>query len=327
MKDLPQEENCLNAVADTAGERLDVFCARVSGETRARMQRVLLGGGVTVNCRAAKANHKLNAGDEVCICMPEPVALAVEAQNIPLQIVYEDADIALIDKPQGMVVHPAPGSASGTLVNALLYQLTGLSGVGGVLRPGIVHRIDKMTSGLIVVAKNDQAHNALAAQMKTHAAGRTYVAIVEQNIREDAGTINAPIGRHPKDRKKMAVVPGGREAITHWRVLARFGDFTLIQARLETGRTHQIRVHMASLRHPVAGDTVYGAEKPKLGLAGQALHACRLRLTHPRTGETMTFRAPLPAYFKRALLHAGCDVPMEDMDAWLDRLLDGENDG
>ncbi|MDO5112628.1 MAG: RluA family pseudouridine synthase [Clostridia bacterium] len=326
MNVLLQEEDCLHAVADQKGERLDVFCARASGETRSRMQGVLSDGGVTVNGKVAKANCKLNVGDAVCICVPQPVAMEVEAENIPLTIVYEDSDIAVIDKPQGMVVHPAPGSESGTLVNALLFHLTDLSGVGGVLRPGIVHRIDKMTSGLIVVAKNDQAHNALAAQMKTHAAGRTYVTIVEQNIREDEGTVNAPIGRHPKDRKKMAIVPDGREAITHWRTLARFGEFTLVRANLETGRTHQIRVHMASLHHPVAGDTVYGAQKPKLGLEGQALHACRLRLAHPRTGESMTFRAPLPGYFKRALIKAGCDVPAAEMDAWLDRLLDEERD-
>lgn len=321
MKELLQEEDCITAFADQRGERLDVFCARASGETRSRMQHILDDGGVTVNGKTAKANCKLNEGDVVCIRIPEPVALRVEAEDIPLSIVYEDGDIAVVDKPQGMVVHPAPGNESRTLVNALLYHLSDLSGVGGVLRPGIVHRIDKMTSGLIVVAKNDQAHNALCAQMKTHAAGRTYVAIVEQNIREDEGTVNAPIGRHPKDRKKMAIVPDGREAVTHWRTLARFGQYTLVRAALETGRTHQIRVHMASIHHPVAGDTVYGAEKPKLGLEGQALHACRLRLTHPKTGALMVFRAPLPAYFKRALTLSGCDVPPEKMDAWLDCLL------
>ncbi len=324
MSELLQDEDILTVFADQQGERLDVFCARASGETRSRMQSILEDGGVMVNGKAAKANYKLRAGDAVCIRMPAPVALRVEAEDIPLSIVYEDGDIAVIDKPQGMVVHPAPGNENGTLVNALLYHLSDLSGVGGVLRPGIVHRIDKMTSGLIVVAKNDQAHNALSAQMKTHAAGRIYVSIVEQNLREDAGTVNAPIGRHPRDRKKMAIVPDGREAVTHWRVLSRFGQFTLVKAELETGRTHQIRVHMASLHHPVAGDTLYGAEKPKLGLEGQALHACRLRLKHPKTHENMLFCAPLPAYFKRALTLAGCGVPPEKMDAWLDLLLQEE---
>ena len=239
------------------------------------------------------------------IAFRPPEEVDIVPQDIPIDIVYEDADIAVIDKPKGMVVHPAPGNPNGTLVNALMYHLEGLSGIGGEIRPGIVHRIDKLTSGLVVVAKNDMAHTSLAAQMKDHSARRTYIAIVDGNIREDSGTVDAPIGRHPVDRKKMAVVQDGRNAVTHWRVLERYGAYTLIEARLETGRTHQIRVHMAYIKHPVSGDTIYGAAKPRLGLDGQALHAARLELTHPRTGERMVFSAKVPEYFRSALKKAG----------------------
>lgn len=320
------ETQPLHFAADLAGERLDVFCARASGETRSMIQRLIGEGGVEVDGKEAKPNYKLRGGEDVSIVFAPPEETDILPENIPIRIVYEDADIAVIDKEQGMVVHPAPGNPTGTLVNALMYRLKDLSGIGGALRPGIVHRIDKMTSGLMVVAKNDKAHRVLAEQIKDHTAGRTYVAIVEGNIKEDAGTINAPIGRHPVDRKKMAVVFNGREATTHWKVLERYGSYTLVEARLLTGRTHQIRVHMASQKHPVAGDTVYGAAKPKLGLMGQALHAARLTLRHPTTGKTMIFSAPLPDYFLRALTLAG-RTETQDIEAVLKKSLTCENHG
>ncbi len=290
-----------------AGEpvRLDVFCALISGETRSFIQRVIESGDVSLNGKDCRAGTKLKAGDLVEIRLRAPRAAGIAAEDIPLSIVYEDADIAVVDKPRGMVVHPAPGNEGGTLVNALLFAVKDLSGIGGELRPGIVHRIDKMTSGLLAVAKNDFAHRALSSQLKSHEAGRVYLALVDGNIKEDSGTVDAPIGRHPVERKRMAVVEGGRDAVTHFRVLARAGNYTLVAARLETGRTHQIRVHMAYIKHPVAGDEVYGSAKDPLGLRGQALHAARLTLAHPRTGETMTFRAPVPEYFLKALRRAG----------------------
>lgn len=293
--------------ADDAGERLDVFLARVTGESRAQIQRLIGEGAVLVDGRLRKANYRVAMGESVSLRQDPPEELGVQPEDIPLNIVYQDSDICIVDKPQGMVVHPAPGNESGTMVNALLFHLKDLSGIGGVLRPGIVHRIDKMTSGLVVVAKNDMAHASLAAQIKAHTAHRRYLAILEGNIKEDSGSVDAPVGRHPVDRKRMAVVKNGREAITHWRVLARMGQFTLIEAILETGRTHQIRVHMAYMKHPVAGDTVYGPDSPKLGLAGQALHAYRLRLVHPRTGNEMEFYAPPPPYFLSALNKTGYD--------------------
>lgn len=293
-------------VAQTSGERLDVFLSRVSGESRARIQRLIQEEAVLVAGKLQKANYKLRAGEDVLLRMDPPELLDVAPEPIPIEIVYQDSDICVVNKPQGMVVHPAPGNESGTLVNALLYAIDDLSGIGGVLRPGIVHRIDKMTSGLLVIAKNDLAHTHLSAQIKAHTARRNYLAIVEGNLKEDTGTIDAPIGRHPVDRKRMAVVKNGREAVTHWRVLARMGQFTLIKASLETGRTHQIRVHMAHSKHPVAGDPVYGPARPKLSLAGQALHAYELMLKHPRTGEQMRFFAPPPDWFVQALRRAGC---------------------
>ena len=305
-------------IADEAGERLDVFCARASGSTRSAVQRMIAAGDVLLNGAIAKARDKLKCGDTVTIVLRPPEEVDIIPQDIPIDIVYEDGDIAVIDKPKGMVVHPAPGNPDGTLVNALMYHLEGLSGIGGELRPGIVHRIDKLTSGLIVVAKNDSAHASLAAQLKEHSARRTYIAIVDGNIREDSGTVDAPIGRHPVDRKKMAVVRDGRSAVTHWRVLERYGEYTLIEAVLETGRTHQIRVHMAHTKHPVAGDTVYGAAKPRLGLEGQALHAARLELTHPSTGERMRFSAAVPEYFRSALKKTG-RTQAEDIEQVLKR--------
>ncbi len=284
--------------------RLDVFCAEKTGETRSFIQKLIENQAVFINGKAGKSKQHVQTGDIVRVNFPPPADLEAKPEDIPISIVYEDRDIAVIDKAQGMVVHPAPGNETGTLVNALLYHLKDLSGIGGVLRPGIVHRIDKMTSGLIVVAKNDMAHNSLAMQIKEHSAGRVYLALAEGNFKEESGTVDAPIGRSLKDRKKMAVSEKGREAVTHWQVLARYGGFTLLKVRLETGRTHQIRVHMASLGHPLAGDTVYGGEKAKLGLEGQALHACRLHLKHPSSGEEMTFKAPTPSWFIKALCKA-----------------------
>ncbi len=307
MSDISEESGMreLTALADKAGERLDVFSARVSLETRAFVQRLIDEDNVSVNGRSCRVGQKLKPGDRVDITIPPPAVTDILPENIPLSIVYEDGDIAVIDKPKGMVVHPAPGNETGTLVNALLYSLNSLSGVGGEIRPGIVHRIDKLTSGLMVVAKNDRAHNALALQMKEHTAHRTYVALVEGNIKEDSGRVDAPIGRSPTDRKRMAVTQNGRNAATRYTVLYRFGELTLIAAMLETGRTHQIRVHMSHIKHPLAGDTLYGRAKPLLGLDGQALHAARLTLTHPSTGERMSFYAPLPDWFVAALDRAG----------------------
>lgn len=299
------EDESLLAFEAQGGERLDVFAAQKAGESRSYVQKLIAEGGALVNGATAKANTRLKAGDRVELILPPPRVTELVAENIPLDIVYEDADIAVINKEKGMVVHPAPGNESGTLVNALMYRLKDLSGIGGELRPGIVHRIDKLTSGLIVVAKNDKAHRSLSEQIKRHSAKRFYLALVEGNLKTDEGTINEPIGRHRTDRKRMAVVPGGREAVTHWKVLERYGAFTLLAVALETGRTHQIRVHMAYCKHPVAGDNVYGPQKQKLGLDGQALHAAKLTLTHPSTGEVLSFYAPLPQWFRAALKKAG----------------------
>ncbi len=316
-REYTDEGTLIRAVA-AGGERLDVFAAAASGETRSFMQRVIDEGDVCVNGRDCRAGMKLRPGDEVELRLRLPSASELIPEDIPLNIVYEDADIAVIDKPRGMVVHPAPGNEHGTLVNAIMFAVHDLSGIGGELRPGIVHRIDKMTSGLIVIAKNDAAHRALAAQMKTHEAGRVYVAIVDGNIREDEGTVDAPIGRSLRDRKRMAVVEDGRNAVTHWRVLERMGAYTLIAASLETGRTHQIRVHMAYIKHPVAGDAVYGSAKDPLDIGGQALHAARLTLEHPGNGQMMTFRAPIPEYFMKALKKAGHDPDIQ-IDSLIDR--------
>lgn len=310
MTDRPETDDICTPVAFTAensGERVDVFLSAVCGQSRSFVRKVIDEGGVWVNGAAVKAGQKLKAGDTVEIEIPEPTQVDIVAQDIPIDIVYEDADIAVINKPKGMVVHPAAGNPDGTLVNALMFHLSGLSGIGGEIRPGIVHRIDKLTSGLIVVAKNDAAHISLAQQIKEHTARRTYLALVEGNIKEDSGTVDAPIGRHRTDRKRMAVVADGRPAVTHWSVLHRFGEYTLLREELETGRTHQIRVHMAYIKHPVAGDTVYGRSKPVLGLDGQALHAYRLQLAHPRTGETMVFEAEPPDEFLQALRRLGWD--------------------
>ena len=283
--------------------RLDAFLAARAPElTRSAAARLIEEGRVLVNGRPAAKSLKLSGGETVLVSLPEPEPTAAQPQDIPLDVVYEDEDVIVVNKPKGLVVHPAPGHPDGTLVNALLHHCGGsLSGVGGVLRPGIVHRIDRDTSGLIAAAKNDFAHQRLTAQLQDHTLARTYECIVVGNLREDSGTVDAPIGRCPVDRKKMAVVPGGRPAVTHWEVIARYPGFTHVRCRLETGRTHQIRVHMAHIGHPILGDTVYGAKKPVPGLQGQCLHAVGLRFLHPRTGRPVELSCPLPEEFQRQL--------------------------
>ena len=294
----------LDPTADREGERLDAFLARsVPDLTRSAAQRLLERGAVTLRGRAAKKNDKTRLGDTLTVCLPEPQPVDLVPQDIPLDVIYEDDDVIVVNKPVGLVVHPAPGHPDGTLVNALLYHCgTSLSGINGELRPGIVHRIDRDTSGLIVAAKNDRAHLALAAQLQDHSLARVYEAVAVGGFREDCGTVDAPIGRHPVDRKKMAVDrKNGREAVTHWSVLARYPGYTHVECRLETGRTHQIRVHLASIGHPLLGDTVYGSKKPWPGLAGQCLHARRLRFVHPSTGEPLELECPLPDWFRDVL--------------------------
>ena len=295
----------LTLIADTAGERLDAFLARsVEDLSRSAAQKLLEKGAVTVSGRPAKKNEKTAEGMSVEVELPDPEPIDVVPQNIPLDVVYEDTDVIVINKPVGLVVHPAPGHPDGTLVNALLYHCgDSLSGINGQLRPGIVHRIDRDTSGLIIAAKNDKAHVALADQLQDHSLARVYEAVVHGNIREDEGTVDAPIGRHPIDRKKMAIDrKDGRRAVTHWTVLGRYPGYTHIQCRLETGRTHQIRVHMASIGHPLVGDPVYGGNRKSLpGLVGQCLHARKLRFIHPATQSPLEVECPLPDWFERVL--------------------------
>ena len=285
-------------------ERADQLIARLAPQlTRSAAQRLLEEGAVTLSGRPVKKNYKTTAGDVLEILLPAPEPVDVLAQDIPLDVVYEDADVIVVNKPVGLVVHPAAGHPDGTLVNALLYHCgESLSGINGALRPGIVHRIDRDTSGLLIVAKNDFAHQKLAEQLLDHSLYREYEAVCVGGFKEDTGTVDAPIGRHPTDRKRMCVDrKGGRPAVTHWAVLERFPGYTHIQCRLETGRTHQIRVHMASIGHPLLGDVVYGSKKPWPGLAGQCLHARRLSFVHPRTGERVTVECPLPDYFTGVL--------------------------
>lgn len=293
----------LTVPSDQKGQRLDSFLSVVLPElSRSAAQRLIAGGQVLTAGKPLPKSCRLNGGESIEIILPEPETVETAAQDIPLDIVYEDEDIIVVNKPAGLVVHPAPGHPDGTLVNALLHHCgDSLSGIGGERRPGIVHRIDRDTSGLLVAAKNDFAHQRLARQLQDHSLRRTYEAIAMGTLREDAGTIDAPIGRSLRDRKKMAVIPGGREAVTHYQVLERFPGFTYLQCRLETGRTHQIRVHMAYLGHPLYGDTVYGAKKPVPGLTGQCLHAVGLSFTHPRTGEFLSLHCPLPQEFQRLL--------------------------
>ena len=284
-------------------ERLDVFVAGAAEITRSRAGALIKDGCVTADGAVqTKAGYKLRAGSPVTVRIPEAAPSSVEAEDIDLDVVYQDDDVAVVFKPSGMVVHPAAGNESGTLVNALLKHLDNLSGIGGEIRPGIVHRIDKDTSGLLLIAKNDRAHVSLSEQIKAHSVHRAYKAIVIGGFREDDGFVDAPIGRHPTDRKKMAIVPDGREARTHWQVLERLKGATLIEARLTTGRTHQIRVHMASIGHPVLGDPVYGPKKsPYPVTGGQLLHAYRIGFVHPVTGEEMLFEAPPEPRFQHWL--------------------------
>ncbi len=286
-------------------ERIDKFLTDFLPDlSRSHIQRLIKDGHVTVNEKCVKVNYKVGKEEVVKVIIPEPETLPeIVPEEIPLDILYEDDDILVVNKPKGMVVHPAPGHYTGTLVNAVMYHCQdNLSGINGVLRPGIVHRIDMDTTGSLLVCKNDQAHHILAEQLKEHSITRKYHAIVHGNLKEDSGTINAPIGRHPTDRKKMSVhSSNGRRAVTHYRVLERFGNYTYIECALETGRTHQIRVHMASIGHPILGDSVYGPAKCPFHLQGQTLHAKILGINHPKTGEYMEFDAPLPDYFQKLL--------------------------
>ena len=290
----------ITVLQEQSGIRIDRLIAdSLSDFTRSGIAKLIEGGNVSVNGKTVSKNYKCRAQDNITVNVPDAVALEAQPENIPLDIVYEDNDLLVVNKPKGMVVHPAAGNYSSTLVNALLYHCKdSLSGINGVIRPGIVHRIDKDTSGLLIVAKNDAAHISLAQQIKEHSFHRAYRAVVYGNIKEDSGTVHQPIGRSPKDRKKMAVTDkNSKDAVTHYQVLQRFGDFTYIRCVLETGRTHQIRVHMAYIGHPLAGDAVYGPKKVITNLNGQCLHAGEIGFVHPKTNEYMEFNSPLPDYF------------------------------
>lgn len=294
----------LKAAQEDAGARIDIFLAqKIEGQTRSSVQKLISDGAVRWAGSPVSKNRRISAGEEYEIEIPEPEPDTAIAQDIPLDILYEDEDCIVINKPRGLVVHPAAGHPDGTLVNALLFHCgDSLSGINGVLRPGIVHRIDRDTSGLLVAAKNDDAHRALAAQLSDHTMYRIYQAVLIGTPKPEEGTVSAPVGRDPRDRKRMAVTAkNSREAITHYRVLERFPGYSLVQCRLETGRTHQIRVHMAYIGHPVAGDPVYGPRRDALGLGGQCLHAAALSFLHPRTGMRVEFSAPLPEYFAQTL--------------------------
>ena len=294
----------MRLTADQNGERLDAFLSRQGDNlSRSAAQKLIEAGAVRLNGRLPKKNDRLNLGDTVEYTIPEPKEVDITPKDIPLEIVYEDEDVAVINKPKGLVVHPAAGHQDDTLVNGLLYAMgDSLSGINGELRPGIVHRIDKDTSGLLAIVKNDLAHTVLASQLKDHSMARTYEAIVCGSFREDSGTVDAPIGRHPTDRKKMCVTQrNSKPAVTHWEVVERFRGYTHIRCRLETGRTHQIRVHMAYIGHPILGDTVYGHKKPELGQSSQCLHAGALCFRHPRDGRPVLVFAPLPDYFQQVL--------------------------
>ena len=290
--------------ASMDGERLDAFLSRsAEGLSRSAAQKLIADGNVRLNGSPARKNDRLRVGDSVELTIPEPREVDIAPKQMPLDIVYEDEDVAVINKPKGLVVHPAAGHQDDTLVNGLLYAMgDSLSGINGELRPGIVHRIDKDTSGLLAIAKNDLAHTVLASQLKDHSMARTYEAIVCGSFKEDSGTVDAPIGRHPTDRKKMCVTQrNSKSAVTHWEVVERFRGYTHIRCRLETGRTHQIRVHMAYIGHPILGDTVYGHKKPELGQDSQCLHAGALCFRHPRDGRPVMVFAPLPDYFQSVL--------------------------
>lgn len=305
------DENILFVTAQESGERLDALLAYTLPDlTRSAAQRLIDAGAVTLGGAPLKKNHRTRAGDEYAVAMPQVSDAPLVAQDIPLDVVYEDADVIVVNKPRGMVVHPAPGHPDTTLVNALMFHCgDSLSGIGGERRPGIVHRIDKDTSGLIIAAKNDAAHQALSAQLADRSLSRVYEAVVRGRMRDDAGTIDRPIGRHPADRKRMAVTASNsRPAQTDWRVLARYNGYTHIECRLHTGRTHQIRVHLASVGHPLLGDFTYGAPSPDKGLEGQCLHARRLKFIHPTTGELIELESPLPDYFTAVLSRLGTQI-------------------
>ena len=288
-------------------ERLDKCISMlIESLSRSFIQKMIKDETVTVNGNPAKGSYRVKCDDEVVFCLPKAVEPDILPEDIPLDILYEDTDVIVVNKPKGMVVHPAAGHYSGTLVNALLYHCKDLSGINGVMRPGIVHRIDRDTSGLLIVAKNDFAHQSLSAQLADRSLSRVYEAVVHGGFRADSGTVNAPIGRHPVDRKRMAVTEkNSRHAVTYWEVIERYAGFTHIRCKLETGRTHQIRVHMAHIGHPLLGDMVYGAGKPEKGLEGQCLHARTLKFIHPRTGEHMELTSPLPEYFTAVLARLG----------------------
>jgi 23S rRNA pseudouridine1911/1915/1917 synthase len=292
----------VTATSEHAGERLDSFLASALEISRSAAARLTEEGRITAGGKVLGKNYRLLGGEELTAEIPEPEDTEIRAQDIPLDVVYEDDDVIVVNKPAGLVVHPAPGHPDGTLVNALLHHCgDSLSGIGGEKRPGIVHRIDRDTSGLIIAAKNDAAHLGLSAQLADHTLARTYECLVVGNLREDSGTVDAPIGRHPSDRKKMAVVQNGRRAVTHWEVIGRYSGVTHVRCRLETGRTHQIRVHMAFIGHPILGDTVYGAKKSVTGLTGQCLHAVGLEFIHPRTGKPVKLSCDLPEEFRAYL--------------------------
>ncbi len=300
----------MTILCDAAGVRLDAFLPEQMPDlSRSAVQKLLESGDILVNGGPVKKNYRTRAGDEITVNLPDPEPVSIAPEEIPLDVRYEDDDVIVINKPKGLVVHPAPGHWSGTLVNALMYHCRdSLSGINGALRPGIVHRIDMDTSGLLIVAKNDFAHAALAEQLQDHSLSRVYEAIVVGNIREDSGTIDAPIGRHPVDRKRMAVTEkSSRPAVTHFQVIRRYGNYTHLRLRLETGRTHQIRVHLSWQNHPIVGDTVYGRGKA-LGLTSQCLHARELTFVHPRTGESVTVTSELPAYFQETLNKLGPEM-------------------
>ena len=302
------EDEILLIQAEESGERIDALLAHtVEGLSRSAAQRLLEEGNVLLHGQPVRKNYKCISGDCFEVCLPPPEDVELVPQDIPLAVAYEDGDLIVVNKPRGLVVHPAPGHPDGTLVNALLFHCgDSLSGIGGEKRPGIVHRIDKDTSGLLIVAKNDFAHQALSEQLKDRSLSRTYEAVVRGNLREDSGTVDRPIGRHPTDRKRMAVTEkNSRPAVTHWEVIARYRGYTHVRCHLETGRTHQIRVHMASIGHPLLGDFTYGAPSPDKGLEGQCLHARQLRFVHPRTGETVLIESELPEYFTQVLARLG----------------------
>ncbi|MEG1870525.1 MAG: RluA family pseudouridine synthase [Peptostreptococcaceae bacterium] len=297
------EEIILKVSEENNGARIDKFLTTViEGKTRSFIQGIIDEKSITVNGKIVKSNYKLKKDDEIVVILPEPIELDVKAENIELNIVYEDSDVIVINKPKNMVVHPAPGNYRGTLVNGLLYHCNDLSGINGVIRPGIVHRIDKDTTGILVIAKNDEAHNALAKQFKDHSIKREYYALVEGSFSKEEGIIDKPLGRNKKDRFKMDIVEDGRRAVTHYEVLEQYDKgISLIKCVLETGRTHQIRVHMASIGHPLIGDVVYGFKKQKFKIEGQALHAKTLGFIHPSTGEYIEFTSDLPEYFKELI--------------------------